>query len=535
MFAALPSEVINHILSWVGSGRDLLNFACVSRVCKALVIPNHLEYRVVRVAAGVDWQQDVNPGCVDIWKHLTHRYDLTSNIRTLHFIMEYFVDDYHGFRIPTQLVEKLDEAQTPRPPELEEAEDDSQFRAICAAIVKMEKLETFMWDVGREEAAISGENDLLLELVTQKSTLRKLRLANECAVRGLLESLKNPRHSIWRMSHLKALIIGYAWSFRTEVFEPFVVQDKYFAPWIQSLSSLTFLRINVEVFAAHSGKFHLPVLKGLSLVGYRATSPASNDHMATFLLNHPQIEEFSWTPWAAVQITLAPGCLPNVRRLTCPPEFLWALDSTIWGFGPFNTPRKIEELNLTGGCRSKTRLENLLSSRSFDHLSIKCLRVHSPVAESFDPLFALPKNFRTLGIPHNQDFEWISQHQWVRLLSKFGNLEVFNGDGIWGKTFDDIPEASDPEVVQVVQKFARRCPKLRQILCPVDLPDKSIQQQNQKLRIWREDARSHGGARIMAKWLGINDDEMKNWVVRWEFVESVLVDPFDTMDYDEMD
>ncbi|TFK66681.1 hypothetical protein BDN72DRAFT_859715 [Pluteus cervinus] len=146
--------------------------------------------------------------------------------------MKTCADEYHGFRIPTRLVENMKGGQTACLDRWGQVETYNQFQAICAAVEKMEKLETFMWDLVQDRVAISGTNDQLLELVARKCTLRNLQLSDETAIRGLLDSLKNPRHSIWRMPHLEALIIGYDWSFRVEHFEPFVIQEHQQTLWV---------------------------------------------------------------------------------------------------------------------------------------------------------------------------------------------------------------------------------------------------------------------------------------------------------------
>ncbi|TFK66682.1 hypothetical protein BDN72DRAFT_859716 [Pluteus cervinus] len=214
-----------------------------------------------------------------------------------------------------------------------------------------------------------------------------------------------------------------------------------------------------------------------------------------------------------------------MRKLTCPPEFLWALEAATWSVGPYSTPRMIEELNFSVSFSpgSVTHIPYLLASKSFNHLALKCLRIQSPAAESFNTLMAFPFEFPNLVhfsltcSLHNLNTglgEMISQDQWVQLLSQFPNLEVFNGDGIWGNEFDHIPEASDPEVIRVVQMFARQCPKLRQILCPVviEFPGGAISHQNQVLRIWREAARSHSDSGTIVK----QDDDQEDWQIRCE-------------------
>ncbi|TFK61265.1 hypothetical protein BDN72DRAFT_849866 [Pluteus cervinus] len=72
----LPAEVIEHILSEIGLHRDLVNFACASRLCSQLAIPRHTQYRTLRIGTNTS---------AHIWAHLACRPDLACNInRTTH-------------------------------------------------------------------------------------------------------------------------------------------------------------------------------------------------------------------------------------------------------------------------------------------------------------------------------------------------------------------------------------------------------------------------------------------------------------------
>ncbi|TFK60390.1 hypothetical protein BDN72DRAFT_727487, partial [Pluteus cervinus] len=70
----LPAEVIQQILPEIELHRDLVNFACASRLCSQLVIPRHSEYRVLRLEETTSSH---------VWTHLVRRPDSACNIREI--------------------------------------------------------------------------------------------------------------------------------------------------------------------------------------------------------------------------------------------------------------------------------------------------------------------------------------------------------------------------------------------------------------------------------------------------------------------
>ncbi|KAF8074555.1 hypothetical protein FPV67DRAFT_1473981, partial [Lyophyllum atratum] len=118
----LPTEILDEILSSLAEPHDLLALALASRSCARLVIPQHIEYRTIRIRTPMP----------AMWAHLARRKDLTRNIRELRFCArgDYTAPD----RGPSTLVEPL------RP----EAEGDEQMRMrnVCVAIGYMRDLET---------------------------------------------------------------------------------------------------------------------------------------------------------------------------------------------------------------------------------------------------------------------------------------------------------------------------------------------------------------------------------------------------------
>ncbi|TFK64472.1 hypothetical protein BDN72DRAFT_739054, partial [Pluteus cervinus] len=71
-FFDLAEDLIQQILPEIELHRDLVNFACTSRLCCQFVIPRHTEYRILRLGTTTSSH---------VWAHLARRPDLACYIR----------------------------------------------------------------------------------------------------------------------------------------------------------------------------------------------------------------------------------------------------------------------------------------------------------------------------------------------------------------------------------------------------------------------------------------------------------------------
>ena len=69
----LPFDIKDHLLCLLDSPKDLLSFSLSSKEWATLIIPNHIEYRDLRIRANR----------LAVWKHLATRADLSKSIRSL--------------------------------------------------------------------------------------------------------------------------------------------------------------------------------------------------------------------------------------------------------------------------------------------------------------------------------------------------------------------------------------------------------------------------------------------------------------------
>ncbi|TFK64760.1 hypothetical protein BDN72DRAFT_846285 [Pluteus cervinus] len=446
----LSPELLEHILNWVEHRRDLISFACVSKMCKEFVIPRHTEYRVLRLSGGRDW--------VTTWNHLTRRLDLVSNFRTIHFVSMDNAAHRGGFRVPSTWEEKVDQARKIHLRNWKAEHIMKQIEAICEVMERVEMLHTFIWERLPGHTVIGGDEKRLLGLVAQKPTLRRLELSDEWGLEGLFVSLEDIQHPIWHMAHLESLVIGYHDD------EELLTQDENFGMWVQSMSStLTFLSIPEEIFVAHCDNFRLPSLTNLLLPTATDSDETPPSVIVAFLESHPHIEELSWMPRKSTK--LASGCLPNLQKLACSPEFFLALDSA--DDQPL-IPRRIEELGITwrGKRGARIGVKRMVGSQCFDHTCLKRLRFERWAADSFEDHLLLAKTFPNI---RRLNLRWrlkdsednLSKEQWIELLSSFSTLEAFLGDELINSR--EPTELSEPEICQVVRNLAPQCPKLRQI------------------------------------------------------------------------
>jgi len=123
----LPDEIIEEIVAELDQHKDLLAFALTSRICAALVIPHHTQYRILRMRSTVP----------DVWAHLARRADLARNVREVHIsepCNHWALDHY-----PTTLLDpQLDR-------DFSNAEESVRIRNIYLALSHMHRLHTFTW------------------------------------------------------------------------------------------------------------------------------------------------------------------------------------------------------------------------------------------------------------------------------------------------------------------------------------------------------------------------------------------------------
>ncbi|TFK62596.1 hypothetical protein BDN72DRAFT_776898 [Pluteus cervinus] len=80
MLFHLPAETIQAILSEIPDPHDLVQLACTSSIFRDLIIPRHIEYRILRLIIPQSGQFDY------LWTHLLQRPNHTRNISRVEVI-----------------------------------------------------------------------------------------------------------------------------------------------------------------------------------------------------------------------------------------------------------------------------------------------------------------------------------------------------------------------------------------------------------------------------------------------------------------
>lgn len=126
-FLQLPTEITAAILSEVDAHRDLIALALTSRRLTPSVIPQHTEYRVIRIRHPLPY----------MWAHLAQRADLARHIREVHLCAP---DDRTATdRYPTTIHDSdIDKNHG-------HAREANRHSNICLALGHMKHLQVFTW------------------------------------------------------------------------------------------------------------------------------------------------------------------------------------------------------------------------------------------------------------------------------------------------------------------------------------------------------------------------------------------------------
>ena len=126
-FLQLPTEITAAIISEVDAHRDLIALALTSRILTPSIIPQHTEYRVIRIRHLLPYT----------WAHLAQRADLAQHIREVHLCAP---DDRTATdRYPTTIHDSdIDKNHG-------HAREANRHSNICLALGHMKHLQVFTW------------------------------------------------------------------------------------------------------------------------------------------------------------------------------------------------------------------------------------------------------------------------------------------------------------------------------------------------------------------------------------------------------
>ncbi|KAG6817124.1 hypothetical protein H0H87_012315 [Tephrocybe sp. NHM501043] len=455
--SSLPHEILDDILSELDEVNDLLSLAFTSRRNANVIIPQHTQYRNIRIRTPMP----------AMWAHLAQRADLTRNIRRVELCTRQ--DHTASDRFPFTLVY----GSTHHEDEKQRVDD------ICTALGHMKRLATFVWDYepdvksGRWRLNHSHEEMIISSLVKAPS-LRHLMLRGECGahVRDGKGTLRQP-YPLWNITGLNSLsLLGTAWTNRSN--------SEDIIRLLQASPNLEYLEIPMELRGLETCR--LPRLKkvGLPMTSGAATTNVSGelgvvaDPVIGFLQSNPSVEELNWSP--TLTMGLPNDALPNLRCLSGNYAVIRRLEM------PGTTPRPIECLDLWDV--ASDRLHVL---PTFDACTLRKLRIGhvcSPVS-----LYAIAEKFAGitwLRLPAKCMHRFFSSAfelpRLLDILTCFTNLEVFRGPALWEAVGG---ETQKERMHDAILDLVERCPRLRQL----DHSSSSVKRKAVKLiKIYRKEA-----------------------------------------------
>ncbi|KAF5385798.1 hypothetical protein D9615_002199 [Tricholomella constricta] len=419
----LPPEIIDEILSQIDEQPHLLSFGLASRACAHLAIPQHTQYRVIRI-------RTPSPA---LWAHLVRRSDLARNVREVRLCAR---DDFLApDRFPHTLLDPvLDDAHAVT----------SRAQNMYQALKAMKRLRLFAWDHEMDVKAglrVDHEmEDLVLCAVVRAPYLEHLSLGGQCAVHvqsGM--GVRQIAYPVWQMSGLKSLsLLGAGWVINSNA--PYVVS------MLQQSPDIEFLEVPMELCGLEL--CHFPRLKKLRVAMVAGVSGTwSDEAMTAFLENHPTLEELHWLPIDSIRFSST--ALPSLKRLRADRRVFDALEET-------EVVRRIECLDIFPCAFFPGDIAGM---RNIDPSFLRRLRfcvvnrdTLYAIAERFTGItwLSLPK-VHFIGIP-------IELSDWLDILSRFPNLEVFRGDVLWSAV-----EYNKERMHEVIWELINRCPKLQEL------------------------------------------------------------------------
>ncbi|KAF8903452.1 hypothetical protein CPB84DRAFT_768658 [Gymnopilus junonius] len=456
----LPDEILEEIVSELDEHSDLVAFALASRVCAALVIPHHTQYRILRV-------RRTYPA---MWAHLARRADLARNVREVHICerTNLRAPDHY----PTTLIDKHLDAIP------DNDEESVRIRNICRALGHMRRLRVFTWSwmgVAGQQRPTSHplHENQVLTAISHLPMLEHISLHGKFALHALNSAidLNSTTYPVWKLANLRSLsLAGDTWAR--------LGNSKHIYNLLAKSPNLEYLEVPLEFH--HLMECRLPNLKHLKLVLQAGAASLGIDRSRTiFLQNHPSIEVLDWSPVGIPSI--APDALPNLKSLRSNRQFAMALNDPEFGsyavnlMTPPSTPvaavtpvpgeptsapvtiqRKIENLDV-----KSLDAQTLLDLKFIDKQSLRRLKLHTfgdistlhEIAATFPNIewLSLP----SFHLPTDNPYP-LSVTRWLDILPKFPKLEVFRGLGLWSSVAN-----SRPDMHELILDLVQACPNLR--------------------------------------------------------------------------
>ncbi|KAG5643365.1 hypothetical protein DXG03_001013 [Asterophora parasitica] len=424
---SLPPEILNEVLGHINEPPDLLSFGLASQTCARLVIPTHVQYRVIRIRTPFP----------DLWAHLARRPDLAGNIREVHLCAR---DDFCSpDRFPHTLIDPVIDGTE------EHAHATGRARNMINALKSIQRLKSFAWDHEVDwKAGLAVDHsleDAILRVAAQAPSLEHLALTGQCAahvVDGM--GVHRIAYPAWQITGLTSLsLFGGGWANRSNAH--FVISMLQKSPNIEDLQ--------VPMESQGLELCYFPRLKRLRftlVTGVSTTGRNPDDAIVKFLEKHPTLEELNWHPIRSVDFSR--HALPLLKRLKGPLHLVEALEDT-------DVVRQIEDLTIFPWAFD---VEDVVCLNNINPSSLR--RLYTGIRD-LASLYAIAERFTGitwLCLPATDGMFKIYVDDWLQLLPRFQNLEVFRGRGLWSAV-----EYSKDRMHEVIGELIGRLPNLREL------------------------------------------------------------------------
>ncbi|KAK0199451.1 hypothetical protein DFS33DRAFT_1491556 [Desarmillaria ectypa] len=440
-----PTEILDAIVFHIDSKEDLLAFALSSQRMHGIVVPRHLDYRVLRCKVS----------SISVWNHLIVNRSLAKNVRRLEILDER--SSVEALRIPGGVVG----TET----DLESTDDElgmheKQERYLVSALTKMTALNSFVWSCNHSPISIDNVWPTLLKC----HSLSEVEI-NDNMIFG-------PTSSEDSQAALSPLVLR---SVKTVSFRstkhiygscqnPELGRIKDMLNHCPNLEDLNISYARPRPpFAAHIPADELflygrwPSLTTLTLTNLRGASDAAS----SFLSSHSslQVLNLDITP-----ITLYPNSLPRLRELTAHKDVTTTILSC-----PSEEPRPLETIK---GVRLSGPCDAFLSSLKLFGGSIK--RVELGGWNDMDDIRRLVESTPMLSwldtgkkLSGRQNLAGLVE--WANLLTVLPELVAFHGVKFFYETSAIVSATSMADRSrfrkndEVASLLAWKCAKLRRV------------------------------------------------------------------------
>ncbi|KAF9480643.1 hypothetical protein BDN70DRAFT_992540 [Pholiota conissans] len=413
----IPFDIKDWILAFINEPKHLLRMALVSKDWESLIIPNHLQYRILDARLDRGY----------LWDHLSVRADLAKNIHTVRLMAP---TDHQRERYPVTLC--------PPPEDFEELE----LSKIASAFRNFKSLRSLTWMTNMSFRTLPN---LVFGSLLQCHCLEELRLGQIAA------QLENSDvESLWKLSNIKRLVLrGTIWA------RCLGTMEDAFAGFLNKLPELEEITISYNPISPVFTSCALPKLKKLhlwpeynvALLGQNILSPDSD--MLQFLESHPTIEDLRWYP-IDQGLPLPQGLLPSLKRILTTDR----IAKTLLHDGSIVPERRMELISQISLGPNTIRLLQGMNGAYLQELHL--WRFED--LEQIEGLGKLFPNIQTIDIPNFGRTGRYSADELIDTLACFLHLERFLDSSLW-LAISLMP--SKDGIQKLVNRLAASCPRLQ--------------------------------------------------------------------------